>query len=170
MLFRVRTSRACTCKRVTQFKDKQCGTACTWCKWIGLVQTTCTWRPLLETCEIKQVNKPSAALRTRETHGDWERKDKREKIKWSRDVKWSWRVSCTVCRVQPLSDIFNKEAWAAVHMSALRKLLCLLALVWIVAGYLCFDKVFYLVSQQHTRTHIARIWLAYIYTKTSTFS
>lgn len=119
-MFRVRTSCACTCKRVTEFKDKQCDCAYTWCKWIGFVETTCTWRPLLETCEIKQVNKPTTALGTREAHGDWEMKNKRETIKWYRDVKWSWRVSCTVCRVQPLSDIFNKEFWAAVDISVLQ--------------------------------------------------
>lgn len=89
---------AYTCTNTTRCKDEQCSPASMWCKRIGSVQMTLTWRPLLERVrESRYTNPylPSGRERCTET----ETRNKRAKIKRYWDVNWSWRVSCSVRRV-----------------------------------------------------------------------
>lgn len=119
-LFSARSSSAYTCTNATQCKDEQCSSARMWCKWIGSVQMTLTWRPLLDRARGSRYTNPylpSGWERRTET----ETRNKRAKIKWYGDVNRSWRVSCSVRRVRALSDIFNKVARATVDISALQE-------------------------------------------------
>lgn len=114
------SSHVYTCANATQCEDERSSSTRTWCKWIGCVQMTLTWRPLLERARESRYTNPYLPS-GRERRTETETRNKRAKIKWYGDVNRSWRVSCSVRRVRALSDIFNKVARATVDISTLRE-------------------------------------------------